>query len=98
MARINLDKPKTGKKILLVDDKEEYLYATASIITHEGHDVVCVKNGEDALETLRKESFDLLLLDYYMPGGLTGEEVVLKLREFNKDIQIILQTGYTGLS
>jgi diguanylate cyclase (GGDEF)-like protein len=96
MARLKLNKPKTGKKILLVDDKEEYLSATASIISHEGHDVICAKNGEEALQIAKRENFDLILLDYYMPGGMTGEETVLKFREFNKDIQIILQTGYAG--
>ena len=96
MARLKNTRYKSGKKILLVDDKEEYLEATASIITHEGHDVVCVKNGQEAIDAIKQETYDLLLLDYYMPGGMTGEDVVVKIREFNKDIQIILQTGYAG--
>ncbi len=85
----------SGYTILLVDDNPEYLEATRLLLEHEGHSVLAASNGPDALAILQKEPVDLLLLDYYMPG-MTGEEVVTQLRQFNPYIQIILQTGYAS--
>jgi diguanylate cyclase (GGDEF)-like protein len=85
----------SGYTILLVDDNPEYLEATRILLEHEGHNVVCAADGRSALDILRRQRLDLILLDYYMPG-ITGEEVVSRLREFNPYIQVILQTGYVG--
>jgi diguanylate cyclase (GGDEF)-like protein len=85
----------SGYSILLVDDNPEYLEATRLLLEHDGHAVTCAANGEDALKILRERPIDLALLDYYMPG-MTGEEVVSRIREFNPYIQVILQTGYAS--
>ena len=85
----------SGYTILLVDDNPEYLEATRLLLEREGHSVMVAANGADALATLRQKPVDLLLLDYYMPG-MTGEEVVTQLRQFNPYIQVILQTGYAS--
>jgi len=85
--------PDSGYSILLVDDSPEYVEATRQLLEQEGHVVHTAQNGPDALALLRQHRLDLVLLDYYMPG-MTGEEVVIRLREFNPLIQVILQTGY----
>ena len=96
MARINQQKSNTGKRILLIDDQNDYLEATSSLLKREGHEVVGVSSGLEGINLLKREHFDLLLVDYYMPGGMNGEEVVKNLREFNNHTQVILQTGYAG--
>jgi diguanylate cyclase (GGDEF)-like protein len=85
----------SGNNILLVDDNLEYLAASRTLLEHEGHTVLTSDNGPAALEILRSQKVDLLLLDYYMPG-MTGEEVVTRLRQFNSVVQVILQTGYSS--
>jgi two-component system cell cycle response regulator len=85
----------SGRTILLVDDSPEYVQATKVLLEQEGHEVVSASNGEKALELLRTKHIDLMLLDFFMPG-MTGEEVVKQLREFNAHVQVILQTGYSG--
>jgi diguanylate cyclase (GGDEF)-like protein len=94
-----LRKGKTGNSsgyvILLVDDNPEYLEATQVLLGHEGHEIVCAANGLDALTILQERHIDLMLLDFYMPG-ITGEEVVARLRRFNTYVQVILQTGYAS--
>jgi len=85
----------SGYTILLVDDSKEYLEATRSLLEREGHTLLTAENGPDALSTLKSQKVDLLLLDFFMPG-MTGEEVVLALRQFNPIVQIILQTGYAS--
>jgi diguanylate cyclase (GGDEF)-like protein len=92
--KINIPVP-TGNNILLVDDNLEYLTASRTLLEHEGHVVLTADNGPDALEILKSQKVDLLLLDYYMPG-MTGEEVVTRLRQFNSVVQVILQTGYSS--
>lgn len=96
MARISQQKNSTGKKILLIDDQVDYLEATSTLLKREGHEVKSVLSGMEGINILKNEHYDLLLVDYYMPGGLNGEEVVKKLREFNTHTQVILQTGYSG--
>jgi two-component system, cell cycle response regulator len=96
MARLRTTAPKSGKRILLVDDQQDYLTSTATLIAREGHDVLTATSGSQALDLLRAEHVDLVLLDYYMPGGMTGEDVVRELRTFNTFVQVILQTGYAG--
>jgi diguanylate cyclase (GGDEF)-like protein len=85
----------SGYVILLVDDSADYLEATRILLGHEGHEVLCATNGRDALTILGERRVDLILLDFYMPG-LTGEEVVARLRSFNPYVQVILQTGYAS--
>jgi diguanylate cyclase (GGDEF)-like protein len=96
MARIKQKTAPSGMRILLIDDQQDYLQSTTALLEREGHEVVAVTSGEEGLELLKKEHFDLLLVDYYMPGGMTGEEVVKELRNFNQHTQVILQTGYAG--
>jgi diguanylate cyclase (GGDEF)-like protein len=95
MARKNKISETSGYTILLVDDNLEYRDATRFLLEHEGHTVLTAESGPDALTILKSEKVDLLLLDYYMPG-MTGEEVVLALRQFNPTVQVILQTGYAS--
>jgi len=94
MARKKTERS-TGRTILVVDDNEEYLEVTRRLLEREGHEVLAVTNGPDALAQLRQSQIDLLLLDYFMPG-MTGEDVVVQLRQFNPFVQVILQTGYAS--
>ena len=95
MARKYKLSSEKGGEILLVDDNLEYLEATRLLLSREGHNVTTAPGGAEALAILEKKSFDLILLDYFMPG-MTGEEFVSELRKKNKIIQIILQTGYAS--
>ena len=83
----------SGHTLLIVDDSQAYLDGARLLLEGEGHQVFCARSGLEALELLRQQSVDLLLLDYFMPG-MTGEEVIAQLRTFNPHIQVVLQTGY----
>jgi two-component system cell cycle response regulator len=96
MARLTQQAAPSGKRILLVDDQDDYRLVTHSLLTRQGHEVITAPGGREALSILRQQHIDLILLDYFMPGGLTGEQVVEEIRKFNDYIQIILQTGYSG--
>ncbi|HEY5962290.1 MAG TPA: diguanylate cyclase [Polyangiaceae bacterium] len=95
MARKHRAVRQSGFVIALVDDDADYLHATRLLLESEGHRTLVASNGTEALDLLRREPVDLVLLDYFMPG-MTGEEVVSKLREFDSTTQVILQTGYAN--
>jgi diguanylate cyclase (GGDEF)-like protein len=82
-----------GRTILVVDDDPDFLEAARILLQREGHTVLCAADGPEALALLRDQPVDLMLLDYFMPG-MSGEEVVTQLRQFNPYVQVIVQTSY----
>ena len=82
-------------KILLADDDEDYLLMTESFLRQIGYNVDCVSDGKQAVEKLSSGDYQIALLDYFMPG-LNGEQVIQEIRKENKEIIIILQTGFSG--
>ena len=81
-------------KILVVDDVEEVLKSTKNSLIFEGMNVECINNPVEALEYLKKNEVDVLLLDFFMPE-INGDVFVKKLREFNNETIVILRTGYS---
>lgn len=81
--------------ILLADDDEDYMMMTYSFLKQLGYNVDKAYDGKTALEMLQTNKYQITLLDYFMPE-LNGEEVINKIRETNKEIIIILQTGFSG--
>lgn len=81
-------------KIVVVDDVEEVLHSVKNCLEFEDMNVTCFENPIEALEYLKLEKADVLLLDFFMPQ-MNGDEFVKKLREFNQETIIILQTGYS---
>lgn len=89
------DELKKNVKILLVDDDIEYLQITSLFLRSKGYNIITCSSGQEAVEKVKEEEINIILIDYYMPG-MTGEEAVQKIREFNTEVIIILQTGYAG--
>ena len=81
-------------QIIVIDDVEEVLNSTKNCLEFEDMQVQCFSNPIEGLEYLRNNKADVLLLDYFMPQ-MNGDEFVEKLREFNNEIIVILQTGYS---
>lgn len=95
MSRL-FEKPRaSGHKILIVDDVDEVLDSTRMILEKEGHEIQTANNGRDGVEKVRSWEPHLLVLDFFMPG-MTGEDVVREIRPFNREVQILLQTGYAS--
>jgi CheY-like chemotaxis protein len=72
-----------AKKILVVDDELDILESVKMLVECIGYEVEIVDNGVKALNILKKEKFDLVLLDILMPK-LSGIEVLKKIREDSK--------------
>ena len=82
----------SGHTILVVDDNPLVLESLRYLLEREGHQVLVAASGLAALEICKKTEIHVMVLDFNMPG-LTGGETVEELREFNSEIQVILQTG-----
>lgn len=68
------------ENILIVDDSEEVIEKTSELLTQVGYNVTPCRSGEEALEYLKENAVDLVLLDVNMPG-LNGYEVCLRIRQ-----------------
>jgi CheY-like chemotaxis protein len=83
--------------ILCVDDEPANLKLLENILVPRGYEVVIAVNGEDALQKIKTQTIDLVLLDLMMPE-MDGLQVSRKIKE-NKtsmNIPIIIITAYTG--
>ena len=86
----------TKYKLLVVDDDKDFLNVMKTVLKSERRiDADFETNPVVALDMLRTGGYDMLFVDYFMPQ-MTGEKLVENLRTFNKDLFVILQTGYSG--
>lgn len=81
------------KRILLVDDEEGIQLLYREEFEDEGYDVVSAYNGDEAIEAFTQEPPDLVILDINMPG-MSGIEVLRRMKEINPDLPVILSSAY----
>jgi CheY-like chemotaxis protein len=78
-------------KILWVDDEIESLQSQILFLTNKGYEVTALTNGFDAVDFVRDNQLDVVILDETMPG-ITGLETLAKIKEVNQQIPIVLIT------
>ena len=87
--------PAGSGRILVVEDDEDVLRVTESMLTQLGYNVVSAHNARDAILLLKgDDSFDLLFSDVVMPQGITGVELAREARRLCNGIAILLTSGY----
>lgn len=84
-------------KILIVDDEVGIIDSISVILKRSGYRFVGLTDPVEAIERLRKEHFDLLILDYIM-DPIHGDQVVKEIRKFNNELYILLLTGHKDLA
>ncbi|MDU5020969.1 MAG: sigma 54-interacting transcriptional regulator, partial [Clostridiales bacterium] len=81
-------------KILIVDDEIEYANVMKKIIKKKGYEVNVALSGLEAISIIEKDkSYDLVLSDLMM-DKMNGVELLENVKIINKDIEVILVTGY----
>jgi len=81
------------EKILIVDDDEGLIHFLRRFFAKEGYDVRDCGNGQAALDLIAGEPFDLILLDYKMPG-LNGLDTLREVRRSQVKTPVIIMTAY----
>ncbi|MDQ2085801.1 DUF3369 domain-containing protein [Herbivorax sp. ANBcel31] len=84
-------------KILILDDEEGIINSIKVMLNRNGYYCKGITNPLEAIEVMKDETFDMLILDYIMTP-INGDQVVSKLREFNKDTYILMLTGHKDLA
>ncbi len=79
--------------ILVVDDEPNYQIVLSELLRDEGYEVFTADSGTAALPIVRDTDLDLVLSDMKMPG-MDGIEFMRKIKEFNKDLPVILITAF----
>jgi DNA-binding NtrC family response regulator len=86
----------TRARVLIVDDKATYVALFRRILASD-IEVIGASDGLDALETIARERFDVVVSDVRMPRA-DGLTLVRKLRELDPDAQVLLMTAYGTIS
>jgi DNA-binding NtrC family response regulator len=79
--------------ILIVEDGRSQREMLRDFLISEGHSVLEAENGETAIKTVASNHFDLILLDYKMPG-MDGMEVLKEVKKINHEIDVVIITAY----
>ena len=86
-----------GYKVIVVDDEQGIVDSLSIFLKRSGYDFTGVTNPLEAIELVRNNHYDLMILDFMM-DPIHGDEVVEEIRKFNKDLYILLLTGHKDLA
>lgn len=91
----------SGKeKILVMDDDDIVRDVAGKMLTKLGYEVDFARDGSEAIELYKKSknsgrSFDVVIMDLTIPGGMGGRETMQKLLEINPHVRAIVSSGYS---
>ena len=97
MRKNMLTAESNGYKIIVVDDEQGIVDSLSIFLKRSGYDFTGLTNPLEAIERVRNEHFDMMILDFMM-DPIHGDEVVEEIRKFNKDLYILLLTGHKDLA
>lgn len=84
-------------KIIAVDDEQGIIDSLSIFLKRSGYSFTGVTDPLEAIEMVRNEHFDLMILDFIMTP-IHGDAVVEEIRKFNKELYILLLTGHKDLA
>jgi len=83
----------TGQRILIIDDEAAIRESLETLLSLEGYLVEMAASGEDGLERIEQNSYDLVLLDLALPGK-NGLEILQLIRELHPSLPVIMITAF----
>ena len=78
-------------RILWADDEIDLLKSHVMFLEAKGYEVVCVNNGQDAVQISSEEHFDIIFLDENMPG-MSGLEALSMIKEKDTMVPVVMIT------
>ena len=85
MRKNQVNHSDNGYKIIVVDDEQGIVDSLSIFLRRSGYSFTGVTNPLEAIELVRNEHFDLMILDFMM-DPIHGDDVVEEIRKFNKDL------------
>lgn len=80
-------------KVLVVDDEPSVRDLLKDLLIKEKHSVQCASSGEETLDIISREDFDIVLLDIKL-SGMSGLETLKKIKEIKPSLIVIMTTGF----
>ena len=84
-----------GESILIVDDMEDQREIASEMLKKLGYSIDSVSSGEEAVDYIKNNPVDLLVLDMIMEPGIDGLDTYKKIRELNPGQKAIITSGYS---
>lgn len=82
-----------ARRILVVDDEESVCDSIKRVLAPDQHEVKAVTNGQDALTAFQAGQFDLVIIDYELPG-MKGDKLAAAIKTLAPQKPIIMMTAY----
>jgi two-component system NtrC family sensor kinase len=82
-------------KILIVDDEEKFVHYLSKRLMNRHFDVTSSSSGESAVEKVKKDGFDVVIMDVIMPG-MSGLEALASIKELSEKVEVILLTAHAS--
>lgn len=86
----------TAPRILVVDDDQSLCLVVEKLLANEGYEIETTTDSANALDRIAHNHYDLLVLDYLMPG-LNGVEIFRHARELQPEVAGVFLTAYTTI-
>lgn len=80
-------------KILVVDDEKDMCWTISKVFEMKGHTTIVTHRGEDAIEKVKSDDHDLIILDMQLPG-MDGLQTLKEIRKINRTVPVIFVSGY----
>jgi DNA-binding NtrC family response regulator len=84
-------------RALVVDDEEDFLETLVNRLGKRKIDATGARSGEQAIELMKRNLFDVVILDVKMPGGMDGIEVLREIKKIQPLAEVILLTGHASV-
>jgi DNA-binding NtrC family response regulator len=84
-------------RVLVVDDEKDFLETLVNRLQKRNIETVGVLSGEAAVEEMKKQLFDVVILDVKMPGGMDGIETLREIKKLQPLCEVILLTGHASV-
>jgi DNA-binding NtrC family response regulator len=84
-------------RILVVDDETDFLETIVNRLNKRKLDARGVTSGEAAIDILKEELYDVVLLDIKMPGGMDGIETLREIKRIQPLVEVLLLTGHASV-
>ena len=97
MRKNMVDASSNGHKIFVLDDDQGVVDSLSVFLKRSGYDFTGITNPIEAIEKIKNEHYDMLILDFMM-DQIHGAEDVEEIRKLNKSLYIILLTGHKDLA